>query len=216
MSRVMTLKRYGATYFGKMGCRGMMRALPYKKRLQYIESSGTQWVDLPFGFDPTDEIEYSFSVDTSQTSDKYMVSPSSWNTDGNRFAMGVHNGGIYTIGYGNTATGSTTLIPATVNDGNIHQWTYANKHFSIPSLSLVKDVSGNNFSFGSTTANLRLFYGYNSPTIGKAGDYKHKKNGVLVCDLIPVLDLNDEPKMFDLVTQSYPTHVGSFIAGPEI
>ncbi len=40
------------------------------------------------------------------------------------------------------------------------------------------------------------------------------ENGALVQDLIPVLDLDGEPKMFDLVTNTYPTHVGSFTAGP--
>lgn len=43
-----------------------------------------------------------------------------------------------------------------------------------------------------------------------------KSNDNLVMELIPVIDLNDEPKMFDLVTQTYPAHYGTFQAGPDL
>ena len=71
----------------------------YTSEVEWLGSTGTQYINLSFGFDPTDEIYSSFSIDTSQTTDKYIVSPISWNTNNNRFALGVHQGG-YCCGYG--------------------------------------------------------------------------------------------------------------------
>lgn len=60
--------------------------------------------------------------------------------------------------------------------------------------------------FGSmSTATKTLFAGASA-----------KSNDNLVMELIPVIDLNDEPKMFDLVTQTYPAQYGTFQAGPDL
>lgn len=156
--------------------------LPYDAEVEYIASSGTQYINLNFGFDNTDEIYTTFSIDLGQNSDKYINSPIRWNTSNNRFGMGIYT--YYCAGYGASSTGGTRLTPNTSNDGNLHNWQYKNKVYSITDLNLSKDCSA--ISWGSTTANLRLFYGYNSNTKGKIQSYKHIKNGVVVCDLIAV------------------------------
>lgn len=190
---------------------------PTLQHVVYIESTGTQYIDLNFGFDSTDEIETEFSIATGQLNDKYIVSPNIWNNNDNRFAMGVHRGGLYTAAYGNTSTSTTTLSPETSNDGEIHKWIYNNYTFSIPDIQANKDVS--DVIFKETTANLRLFYGYNSNTKGKIASYHHKKADGTEVNLIPCYRISDhKPGMWDTVTQTFYTNSGSgeFILGPAV
>ncbi len=181
---------------------------------EYLESTGTQYIELPFGFYKTDKVETKLSVDTSQKADKYMVAPKIWNDNKNRFGLGVHsayvaNGG-YTAGYGDAITSSTLLQPPTTNDGLLHKWQYKDYVFSVVDLGLTKDV--NSIVFETTTANLKLFYGYNTNTIGKIASYKHWKNNQLICNLIPCLDNTGTPCLYDRVSKTafYNQGTGKF------
>lgn len=156
--------------------------LPYDAQVEYLQSSGTQYINLDFGFDNTDEIYAVFSIDTSSSTDKYINSPIRWNNNNNRFGMGVY--AYYCGAYGGSSTRNTRLTPNTSNDGNLHRWQYVNKVYSITDLNLTIDCSS--ITWGGTTANLRLFYGYSANTKGKIQSYKHIKNGVAVCDFIAV------------------------------
>ena len=185
--------------------------------MEYIENSdGAAYVQLNFGFDRTDKIETKFSVDSSYTQDKYIVSPQTWNNNSNRFGMGIHNGKRFTAAFGSQQTGTTPLAPTKYNtNGEIYLWTYENNIFSIPALGTSLDVSG--ISFGGTTANLRLFYGYNSVTKGKIVSYKHWKNGVLKFNGIPAKNSSGAIGFYDTVSRSFITATtGTLTAGPEI
>lgn len=76
-------------------------------------------------------------------------------------------------------------------------------------------------SFGATSANLRLFYGYSSNTKGKLSSYKHIKNGQTMVDLIAVRFLNEngqqEGAMYDKVSKQLFRNkgTGSFTIGPD-
>lgn len=164
---------------------GVAPVLPYDAEIEYLESTGTQYIEIPIGFDKTDEVYMVFSIDVSMGADKYMIAPKTWNNSNNRFSMGVMTSSkLLTAGYGSSRTGATTLIPNTVNDGGIHTWQYKNYLFEVVDLDLSLNVS--NITFGATTAHLRLFYGYNTNTKGKIAYYKQIKNGVKVIELIPV------------------------------
>ena len=185
--------------------------------LEYLESTGEQYVELSFGFDPTDMILADFSVNIEEYSDKYMVAPKVWNSNHNKFAMGVHQG-TYTIAYQDIATSKTALIPSKRNDGQIHKWIYGGYVFSIPELNTSRDVS--DITFGTTTSNIRLFYGYNGGTKGKISYYKHvKANGTSV-ELIPARrDSDGVLGMYDLADANPATAfhtnagTGEFVAG---
>lgn len=205
---------------------------PYKTKIslpkeyqevEYLESTGTQYIELPFGFDPTDEIETKFSISKDHYIDKYIVSPIQWNTNNNRFGMGVHGGtsslgaGYYTIAYGNIATSRTKFDPNTLNDGNLHNWQYKNYTFYIADVGRSKSVLS--IPFGSTTANLRLFYGYNSNTKGKIASYHHKKANGTEINFIPCYRKSDKVAgMYDAVSGQFYTNsgTGEFITGPEV
>lgn len=43
-----------------------------------------------------------------------------------------------------------------------------------------------------------------------------QENSADIIHLIPVIDLNGQAKMFDLVSGMYPAHYGIFEPGPEV
>lgn len=186
---------------------------PYDSEIEYLQSSGTQYINLNFGFDKTDEVYTSFAILTT-TSDKYINSPITWNNNNNCFGMGYMNSG-WACAYGNVSTSNTLLSPKTANDNNIHNWEYKNYTFNVTDLNLTKSVSS--ITFGGTTAKLRLFWGYNAATKGKIASYKHIKNGNTIVDLIPVRK-GTVGYMYDRISGTlYGNNgSGSFILGPDI
>ena len=185
------------------------------QEVEYLESTGTQYIELDFGFDPTDKIETKFSITDTRTNDKYIVSPVEWNTNNNRFAMGVH--WVYAIGFGGANTSTTKFSPNMNNDGHIHEWHYSNRLFEIVDLGRSKNVSAINF--GSTTANLRLFYGYNTNTSGKIASYHHKKADGMEINLIPCYRKPDNKHgMYDTVSKTFYTNsgTGEFLVGNNV
>ena len=81
--------------------------------VEYIESTGTQYINLPFGFDPSDSIDMHAAL-SQKGQDKYLVAPTRWNDNSNRFALaGESPGGYFGIGFGNKSTNQTILRPLT-------------------------------------------------------------------------------------------------------
>lgn len=180
--------------------------------VQYLQSSGTQYINLGIDFSDIDECYAEVAMLTDVT-DKFFISPSKWNNNSNRFALG----GIYSlsfgVGYGSISTGSTRFSPFISADTNKHIFTYKNHVFKMEDVGAKRDVT--NITFGGNTAELRLFYGYNSPTECRIYRYWQKRNGELLIDLIPVVDSNEIPCMYDSVSNSlfYNNGSGEFIAG---
>ena len=148
------------------------------QRVEYIESSGTQFIELPIGFYPTDEVSIKGANPNINSSDKYLVSPKTWNNNDNRFAIfgsnrNTQNTLTYVFGYGNLGTGHTTYTMPVGPNNDFHRFYYADRISVCPDLAIAIGVA--NVVFGSETANLKLFYGYNANTIGKINYYIHKK-----------------------------------------
>lgn len=186
------------------------------QEVEYIESDGGQYIDLPFGFDDTDEIHAKVSVSTQASqSDKYIVSPKQWNTNKNRFGIGVYN--VYTFAFGGVTTSNTRLTPNVNNDGQLHEWIYKDRIAKLVDLNLIRDLSS--IEFGETTKSLKLFYGYNSNTLGKIAYYKHKKANGDEYEFIPCYRKSDgEIGMYDTVSQTFYTNqgTGTFLKGNDV
>ena len=142
------------------------------QRVEYIESSGTQFIELPIGFYPTDTVHAKCSIDLSMGNDKMMLCPSVWNDNINRFGMCGTSTKKIVISYGSLGTDTIFGIPVN-NDGEIHDFIYKNKTFV--SISLKNALGVGRATFGRETAGIRLFYGYNANTIGKFAYYIHEK-----------------------------------------
>ena len=190
---------------------------PEYQEVEYIENTNSDYIELNFGFTPTDESYAIMSLNTSQTfEDMHAISTKTWNTKG-RYAMGISYN-KYNSGYGATGTGSTYLEPETTNNGEKHQWHYNNKKFKIIDLNISKDVSSINFNI-TETSNICLFYNGLHYTKAKIYNYKHYKNGIIKANLIPCYRKSDSIiGMYDTVTKMFFTNsgTGTFTKGNDI
>lgn len=185
------------------------------QEVEYIESTGTQFIDLSFGFYITDEIQMRGAM-TKTFQDKYLVAPKQWNTDNNRFAMFGGLGG-FMFCLGQQGTPNNILTPTMQPDSNFHTISYANKIFTVVDTGSIADMTTK--SFGSETANIRLFYGYSSNTHGKIASYHHEKADGTEVNLIPCYRKSDnEIGMYDTVTKTFYVNsgTGEFIVGPDV
>lgn len=140
------------------------------QRVEYIESSGTQYIDIPIGFEPTDEVHMVGGI-PNQGADKFLVCTQRWNTSNNRYGICGSSGRNNAYAFGSASTSDTTTNQRA--DGSLHDHEYKDGFFKSESMKSALGTGG--FNFGAKTANLRLFYGYNANTSGKLRYYVHKK-----------------------------------------
>ena len=193
--------------------------LPYDAEVEYLESTGTQYIVLPITFNPSDSVDAIFSLKQS-TYDKYMVSTRPWNTpSGTRFAMGQYPQ-LFAGAFGSAGTSDTYLLPRTYNDRKLHLWTYSDYRFSIEDIGISCDVSS--IRFNGESSPVCLFWGYNAPTKGQLCLYRHVKNNRIALWLVPVRFTNElgEPEgaMYDRVSNTLFRNqgTGSFVIGPDL
>ena len=184
----------------------------YKKELLYLEGTGTQYINTGVVFKNTDEC-YLEATLLDTRGDKFCIAPVKWNNNSNRFAMAGRLSNVYCAAYGATSTSFTKYVPETAVDSNKHTFTYKDKIFAIEDIGSIYDAIKN--SWGGDTTELRLFYGYNTPTQCRIYVYKQKRDGKLIVDMLPVLDWNDVPCMYDKVSGElfYNQGTGEFLYG---
>ena len=182
--------------------------LPYTKRVAYIESDGTQWIDT--GINPTSELGADFKFNAIQLTDGSAYwSPVFGADDGwpNGNGFGIHirannvkfGSQIYDYSFSTNTDYIVNLQNKTVNI-NGQQIIQSSETFSA-TRSIY--MFANNRKNELQTSVSRFYY------------CKLYQNDVLVRNLIPVIDLDGQAKMFDLVSGTYPTHYGTFIPGPK-
>lgn len=193
------------------------------QEVEYIEGTGTQYINTNVSVLEGDKIETTFAFTDSNYADKYVISTQPWNNPTNsRFAMGVHNyqysNGRWTCGFGNRSTGQTYLLPSTEYDTAFHNWEYENKVFSITDLAISYD--GTNDTYAANPSNkVWLFYGYNGATKSKIKKYTHWRNGSKILDLVPCYRKSDGLiGMYDTVNNSFYINngTGTFAKGRDV
>ena len=188
------------------------------QRVEYIESSGTQFINLPYGFYPTDTVSMRTSIDTSMRDDKFMVCPSQWNNNNNRFGLcGLAGNTNFIFAYGNMGTSYSAYALPRVNDGNLHDFYYKDEIFHIVDLKRAGGAGGT--AFGAETYPLRLFYGYNSNTKGKICYYIHKKADGRKLALYACYRKSDGViGMYDIENDVFYTNdgTGDFVKGQDV
>lgn len=198
----------------------MVRIPEEYQEVEYIESTGAQYLELPFGFLDTDEIEV-ISCIISTGSDQFMIAPLQWET-AKHFAMVGGYGSNFTVGFNGQSTAVTYYQilqgGAIKKDTKTHIWTYKNKKFSIIDLNAFYEPSSDH-SIKSSTKNLRLFYGYNNPSKGRIYFYNHKKQDGTEINFIPCYRKSDnEIGMYDTVSKTFYTNsgTGTFLKGHNV
>lgn len=182
------------------------RLKPYKTELEYIEGTGTQYINTGVVFKNTDECYLEAAVLTT-AGDKFSIAPAVWNNNSNRFAMAGRLSNVYCAAYGTSSTSYTKYKPEIAVDSDKHIFTYKDKVFAIEDLGATLDAT--KIVWGGDTAELRLFYGYSSPTQCRIYTYKQTRGGKVIVDMIPVLDMNDVPCMYDKVSGTFFTNAGT-------
>jgi len=190
----------------------------YKRQVAYLESTGTQYLLLPFGFEPTDELTATAFLVDAQSTDRPIVGTYPWNSPGDtRFSMfgKVYWGGVGVklgihFGNGNNIF-EPTLSPTSREVITI---SYSNRVFRCGESQV--DTSDMSFAAAESSP-VSIFRTVNGNYVtGGIIGYRHAKANGNAVDLIPVLDWNDRPAMYDKVSRQlfYNQGTGEFLIDP--
>ena len=198
----------GAFILADGGTFNVLKPIQYTP-LEYIESTGTQYIDTGANIDTsTDEIEVVIQGLT-QTTYKWFLGE---HDNGSRFGFGSGDG----ANKRNVAYGNSTYK---VTDSQV----YDTKH------TLVANTNGlfldgakiANYASFVSTSTIYLFHlnlNGQSSYMGSSRiwSYKHRRNGALLLDLIPALDSDGVACMLDKVSRAffYSKTDEGFVAGP--
>lgn len=216
-ANLMSLARSGGKFLKLFGDRKMMRTLPYDAEVEYLESTGEQWIDtgVTMTYDLFDSAETAITVlPTGQTRSTY-----------NFFGDGTAWYSGYTFGYyGEYTLQASNGFRATQGpvkfSGTLPKTLTVNKNgFAIDS-----EVADTNKSSSKTTSGTLLLFGCRrngvfftaTPFSGRIYLAKMVSNRVSIFDFIPVR-VGDVGYMYDRVSgQLFGNQgTGEFIVGPD-
>lgn len=204
--------------------------LPYQSELEYIQSTGNaSWIDSGVVNNANIRVTATAQcVAAGGTLDLYVFG-SGWGAN-NTTALGIvysdawksTNGRCMLLSRGTSGASFSPDIGFDMSgDGKFHTFEY----ISSATESSISVDNGTPFSI-TTERNLNgtTTYGIFGPrnqsttsgTTRIAALKVYDINNNLLNDYTPVLDWDGNAKMFDRVTGTYPTHYGTFVAGPEI
>lgn len=177
----------------------------YKTTLEYIEGTGAQWIDIDTAINTaTDTVELVFQ-NTENNIYKWLFGEHDNNA---RFGLGSGDG----VNKRNVAYGGNTYK---VQDSQLYnsQHTFAANVNGV----FIDNAKIANFASFASSSTLYLFNlnlsGGNYAAAAKVWSYKQTRDGVLIRDLIPVLDWSDKPCLYDKVTDElfYNACTGEFL-----
>lgn len=173
--------------------------------VEYLESTGTQYIDTDTTFQVTDEVYFKGAILTN-ANDKFVLSAQPWNDNNNRYSPLGYFSNMLVCAFGNISTAGSYYTPK-VNNPEVHTITYKNKVFTMEDTGATYD--GSNLTFGGETGKIKLFYGYNAPSVARIYAYKQWRDGELICDFIPIVDELGVGAMFDRVTHTIYDNAGT-------
>ena len=189
----------------------------YYAELEYIESTGTQYIDTGVCLSNNHSVEISFQMTTTRQKRTGIfgglcnANTVSSESDYGRYGMLTHyNNAYYEAGYGKTN------VVQNVGTQNLNKCLfYQNKNKIYMDGTLVKTFSAATFRMGLSAYLGSFRYTTYSPSKAKYYYAKFWDGDTLVRDLIPVLDWNMKPCMYDKVTGTkfYNEGTGEFKYG---
>ncbi len=188
---------------------------PYYCEVEYLESTGTQYIDTGFKIDDT--CGYDISWMALNANDTIIMGTKG--TGDSRWVLSGNNNPNVNLSW-NTSSGSTGLG---LNKIQTAQMNYLNDRERVLNGVALTDIS-TTLSADASTYNVCIFGGYwGSSTVSLYSTcriyyVKITKGLTLVRDLLPVLDWNYTPCMYDKVSGKlfYNAGTGSFTYGREI
>ena len=184
---------------------------PFYCECEYLESTGTQYIDLGITSKSTIRAKAKFNL--ANVSAQAVFGSATTSGSGVGVFLGTASNGVVYCNKTNTAISpSLTLV--------------ANTNYTFDMSLTTVSINGVNYTASTTTDNnynmllfARTLAGNVDRRIsGKIYYFKLYDNGTLIRDLIPVLDWDMTPCMYDRVTEQlfYNQGTGSFIAGRQI
>ena len=185
-TNLMSLAQSGGKFLKLYGDRKMVRTLPYLRRVAYLESHGTEWIDTGVLSSSELEVEVDFVCNMGFVFGTY-VSPY-------QFACDTDSPGYWRIdGYGQNPSRN-------ISKGIRHTIVLRNG----PSTLDGNVVLNINVSFFDEGSRVLLFKADTKPClIGMVYSCSISKNGKKLRSYIPVLDFSGRPAMYDEVSGQF-------------
>lgn len=213
-TNLMSLASSGGKFLKLFGDRKMMKPLPYDAEVEYLESTGTQWIDTGIKRNRDDEFFVDFQFPNQTQSQEHSTVYGYEINSIDRFMF--RRFGTFGF-YGYTNTGFLSIAPF---DTERHRcFAQCGVGFSFDGVFTINkyqngDASSNMFLFACATSNDTYANAFGEVRIFS---YYQKRNGDKIIDLIPVLDREMRPAMYDRVTGKlfYNKGTGEFLIGPD-
>lgn len=185
------------------------------KRLEYLESTGTQYIDT--GFKPNQNS--GIDIDIDSTNCEGMSYPSPFGSRGNGTTS--YNNNQFFIGIQSNETNKTWFFRyGTQTIKTTYGEKYGRNHIVINKNKYTLNNDSYTFTEATFQSNYNIFlFGYNCNGSlgqgsnglfhGKIYSCKIYDNNTLVRDFIPVLDDNDVPCLYDNVTNQFYYNQGT-------
>ena len=194
---------------------GGAKGLPYDAEIEYLESTGTQYIDIGYDVGSTDE----FSIRAARLSNNSTFAFGAYNSNSSVYTnLTIYHGSKHNVEFAWGTTGkakNTTALPI----DEFH--TYSSV---LESTTLHFEVDGNdigNLTGVNNFVNLILF-GRNSNTTPSLSSvrisfFKYWRSGVLVRDMIPVR-VGQVGYLYDKVSGQLFGNAGTgdFVLGPDV
>ena len=186
----------------------MIRGVPYDHQLEYLESTGSQYIDT--GVVPNTNTKVQFKVMNTVSTGDCILGYSNRN-DNADWRLFNYNQYLYFDRFYGRLDGSTKSPKVQFLSNEWREFEVGN--FYVKDLATGSTLmSGSSSSFTGIDT-IYLSHGSNSNSANKWGYVKIYDGNTLVQHLIPV-SVNGVAKMYDRLTGTFPKHYGTFVAGP--
>lgn len=177
--------------------------------LEYIQSSGTQYIDTGVPGDSDVRVTTEFDLLENNASTSCIFGAQG--VDTKRYVLCAKSSGILRSDYGSEITNGPSAI--------------VGKHYVVDknrNICIINDttVTSPQASFSENTNIYICARSYSSISPSKINFYKCRiyKNDVLIKDFIPCINKQNEVGLYDLVSSNFYGNIGTgaFTAGPEV
>lgn len=211
-------KFYISSGSGKFLGRGSAELKTYGgyTKLEYIQSSGTQWIDTGIKVD-LDNDKFELHFQANDASGNYFVAGSGWQENGKIWVYNYPSGSRFSCYATDTGGSQREFYGYSGPDAYFHNIIYDKRTLICDGVTTANNKS---YTFGTTPYNFSLFNAVNSSGYfakTKISRFKLWKSGYIVRDMIPVKRTSDGAiGMFDRISQKFFGNSGSgtFVAGP--
>lgn len=215
-ANLMSLARSGGKFLKLFGDRKMMKILPYDAEVEYLESTGTQWIDTGVVVGANSRIELKTTIGKLSSEVNYICGASSGFNNHFNFCIRGNDGNNLSGFFGVKSVDFSTV---TAQTGQTYHLVASKNGVFINGEKTPTPV-GDSFLDATTL----IFGKRNSISVvngykynGKVYYFKIYDSDTIVRDFIPVLDRDMRPAMYDRVTGKlfYNKGTGEFLIGPD-